>query len=93
VFIFDDPLKTPDGSSTVGDINVTCTAAFQESVCTGTLQLDGRGKISIVGTAPNHPGPFLLPVVGGTSEFIQASGELLVQPQGHGLETLKLFLR
>ena len=54
--------------------------------------LNGRGKISVAGTAPSATGPFVLPIVGRTSEFAGARGQLLVTPIGHGNDMLTFYL-
>ena len=89
-FVFEDPAKSADGSQTVGLIDGHCTFAVTKIICTATLHLNGRGKISAAGTAGQH-GPFLMPVAGGTSEFLGARGELLGTPAGHG-NTLLTFI-
>jgi hypothetical protein len=91
-FVFEDPVLSTDGSQTVGLVDGQCTLAFAKGICTATLHLNGRGKISVVGTSPAANGPFLLPIAGGTSEFAGARGQVLVSPAGHGNSTLTVYL-
>jgi hypothetical protein len=78
--VFHDLLLTPDQSSQVGDLNVTCMFFFDVANCHGTATLKGRGKITFEGTSPASDRPFLLAITGGTREFQTARGQIRVEP-------------
>ena len=89
--VFRDPVSSPRSGKVLGTIDVQCIAAYADQ-CRGSITLDGRGQITFDGVTPKGVDPVRFALTGGTGEFADASGVLIVSfpDDTSALLTLKL---
>ncbi len=91
-FLFREELKAPHSQDVVGRDTVRCMAGFRTFTCDGTIQLFGRGKLTVYGTEFTERDNRLA-VTGGTSRFIGVNGQLDVNELPMGGTQLVFTLR
>ena len=83
-FIFNDQLKSSDGSQIVGTVQGYCVVTDLSehpgaSRCNTTATF-GDATLNADGLSPSE-GPFKLGITGGTGRYDQARGDVTIQPQ------------
>jgi hypothetical protein len=87
--IFTEEIRDPNnGNKQIGVDHVTCTKQIGNYIeCIGTGQLYDRGKIEFGGSGRTKSRFLHLPITGGTREFSDAGGEVIVDTQSNGPDT------
>jgi hypothetical protein len=90
-FLFENPLKTADGSATIGRDSGRCMLGIRTFVCDATASIFHKGKIQVAG-AFFAESDARIPIVGGTGAFRDAGGVLTVKdlPSGDTLLTFEI---
>ena len=92
-FVFNDQLKSPDGSQTLGTVQGSCVLTDLSehpslSRCSSTATF-GDATINADGLSPAE-GPFKFAITGGTGRYDQAHGEVTIQSQTDSRSTVTI---
>lgn len=91
-FIFEEQLRNLSGAQVIGRDSVRCTVGPTTFICDGTLQLSGKGKITVYSALFSHADSRLA-VTGGVGAFEGVGGQLTVSDLRNGDTLLALELK